>query len=60
MPPAKKSTAKKPATQARTAAAPAKKAIRAKAAPQATVTLKQIVSLSTEADVLSAFSDHGI
>lgn len=44
MPPAKKSTAKKSATPAKKAAAPAKKAAPAKAASQATVTLKQIAA----------------
>jgi len=51
MPPAKKSSAKKSAAQAKKAAAPAKKAAApakkaasAKAAPQATITLKQIAA----------------
>ena len=44
MPPVKKSTAKKSATPAKKAAAPTKKGASAKAAPQATVTLKQIAA----------------
>jgi DNA-binding protein HU-beta len=44
MPPAKKSAAKKAATPARKAAGPQKKGAPAKAASQATVTLKQIAA----------------
>ena len=44
MPPAKKAAAKKAATPAKKAAAPARKAAPAKAAVQATITLKQIAA----------------
>jgi DNA-binding protein HU-beta len=44
MPPARKSTAKKSATPAKKAAAPAKKVASPKAAPPATITLKQIAA----------------
>jgi DNA-binding protein HU-beta len=44
MPPAKKTAAKKAAAPAKKAAAPAKKAAPAKAAAQATITLKQIAA----------------
>jgi DNA-binding protein HU-beta len=44
MPPAKKAAAKKAATPAKRAAAPAKGAASAKAAPPATITLKQIAA----------------